>query len=77
MYDACRDDDNGTTRAIVGYLLVYQRQEHPESASADVQLADSLLQRIQNEKPGLVKAVKWELEGPTQRSGTQLSIDAG
>lgn len=76
IYDACRDDDNGTTRAIVGYLLVYRRAPHPETAADDVKLAESLLQKIRKEKPRLVKAVEWELNGPPQNTENDKSDSA-
>ncbi|MEQ9411084.1 MAG: hypothetical protein RIK87_25455 [Fuerstiella sp.] len=63
VYQACRADDSRTTRAIVGYLLLYlktaeQHATEPEQVTA----AEQLLQQIRRDDVRLVKAVERELQ---------------
>lgn len=66
VYDVCKNDDPGTTRAIVGYLTVRLRATDAPDGS-DRQMAEALLEAIRKDDPRLVSSVEWELRRPTAR----------
>ena len=60
VYEACKADDERTTRAIVGYLLTLAKAAEAGNGSAMQQLesANALLEEIRSENTRLVKLVE-------------------
>ncbi len=63
VYDDCRDDDERTTRAIVGYLLVFLKAngKEPATATSELDSATALLAKIRSDNPRLVKMAERQL----------------